>query len=189
MSDTNKITYGVSNVHVWPIVATSDAGVPTYGTKIKMPGATEVSLEAEGEIVKIYGDNIVYYSAAINNGYSGDITLLNIPEAFLEEVIGQVVDSNGALVEDASKLGTEFAMAFEFEGDASKRRHLFYRCSAGRPQIASQTKEDSIEANTYQISIEAMPRLDNSYVKVSIEDEAVEWYGTAPYEADAEESE
>lgn len=182
MPDTNKITYGVSNVHVWPITATSDAGVPTYGTKIKMPGATEVSLEAEGEIVKIYGDNIVYYSTEANNGYSGDITLLNIPESFLTDVLGQTTDSNGVLVEDASAISKEFAIAFEFEGDVSKRRHVLYRCSAGRPQIASQTKEDSIEANTYQLSIEAMPRLDNSHVKASTADTTLEWYGTAPYE-------
>lgn len=182
MPDNNKITYGVSNVHVWPITATSDAGVPTYGTKIKMPGATEVSLEAEGEIVKIYGDNIVYYSTEANNGYSGDIILLNIPEAFLTDVLGQVADDNGVLFEDASATSKEFAIAFEFEGDVSKRRHILYRCAAGRPQIASQTKEDNIEANTCQISIEAMPRLDNSLVKASTADTALEWYGTAPYE-------
>ena len=44
----NKITYGLSNAHVWPITSTSDEGVPTYGTIINLPGATELSLDAEG---------------------------------------------------------------------------------------------------------------------------------------------
>lgn len=188
MTDKNKITYGVCNVHVWPIISTSDAGVPTYGTKIKVPGATEMSLDAEGDTVKIYGDNVVYYSASVNNGYSGDLTVLNIPETFYKNILGMLEDDNGVLVEDASKNGAEFAMAFEFDGDVSKRRHVFYRCTAGRPQVASQTKEDTIEANTHQISIEAMPRLDNSIVKATTEDNTSDaysgWYGTAPYAVD-----
>ena len=40
----NKITYGLSNAHVWPITSTSDAGVPNYGAIINLPGATELSL-------------------------------------------------------------------------------------------------------------------------------------------------
>ncbi len=185
MGDKNKLTYGLSNVHVWPITATSDEGVPTYGTKIKVPGAKEVTLSAEGEVVKFYADNIVYWTAEANNGYSGTLTIVEVPEAFAQEILKQVKDVNGVLVEDASSTGVEFAMAFEFEGDVNKKRHIFYRCTAGRPDVASQTKEENIEPNTSQLTINAMPRLDNHYVKATVADAASSayenWYGEAPY--------
>ena len=76
-------------------------------------------------------------------------------------------------------------MAFEFEGDVNKKRHIFYRCTAGRPDVASQTKEENIEPNTNQLSINAMPRLDNHYVKATVADDTSSaysnWYGESPY--------
>ena len=185
MGDKNKLTYGLSNVHVWPITGTSDAGVPTYGSIIKVPGAKEVTLSAEGEVVKFYADNIVYWTAEANNGYSGTLTIVEVPEAFAQEILKQIKDVNGVLVEDASSTGVEFAMAFEFEGDVNKKRHIFYRCTAGRPDIASQTKEENIEPNTSQLTINAMPRLDNHYVKATVADSTSSaysnWYGESPY--------
>lgn len=186
MPDKNKITYGLSNVHVWPITATDNTGKPTYGTVISLPGAKEMSLSAEGDTATFYADNVLYWSAEANNGYSGSVTIAEVPEEFAEKILNQIKDTNGVLVEDANATGTEFAMAFEFEGDANKKRHVFYRCTAGRPDVASSTKEDNIEPNTQEISITAMPRLDNNYVKASVSDPSSSayssWYGTTPYE-------
>ena len=186
MSDANKITYGLSNVHVWPIVSTDAAGKPTYGTVIIVPGAKEMTLSAEGDTSSFYADNILYWTAEANNGYSGSLTIAEIPEEFAKEILNQLVDTNGVLIEDATATGTEFAMAFEFEGDKSKKKVLFYRCTAGRPDVGSSTKEDNIEPNTQELSITAVPRLDNHYVKASITDATSSayqnWYGEAPYE-------
>lgn len=181
----NKITYGLSNAHVWAIESTDDAGKPTYGSIISLPGATELSLDAEGSSDPFYADDTTYYQGVSNNGYSGSITLADIPQEFLTTVMGQEVDANGAIFENADVTPKEFAIAFEFKGDQKKRRHLFYRCTATRPSVASTTKEDSISPNTMELSFTAIPRLDNADVKVSIEegDKAYEsWYGTAPYE-------
>ena len=184
--EANKLTYGLSNVHVWPILSTDSSGTPTYGSIINVPGAKEVTLSAEGEVLKFYADNIIYWTAEANNGYSGTLTIVRVPDAFAEQILKQIRDSNDVLVEDASSTGVEFAMAFEFEGDINKKRHIFYRCTAGRPDVASSTKEENIEPNTQQLSISAMPRLDNHYVKATVEDSSssayADWYGTAPYE-------
>lgn len=181
----NRVTYGLSNVHVWPITATSDAGVPTYGTKIKMPGAVELSIDPEGSSDPFYADDSVYYQGTANNGYSGSITFADIANAFLTTVMKETVDTNGAQFENADVEPLEFAMAFEFKGDVKKRRHLLYRCKATRPGIASNTREDNISPNTNELSFSAMPRLDNNDVKTKAEesDEAYAvWYGDAPYE-------
>lgn len=186
MADKNKITYGLSNVHVWPITETSAEGKPTYGSVIKLPGAKEMSLSAEGDTATFYADNVIYWTAEANNGYSGSVTLAEMPEEFAEKILNQIRDKNGVLLEDSTATGCEFAMAFEFEGDVNKKRIIFYRCTAGRPDVGSSTKEDSIEPNTQEISIKAVPRLDNHFVKASISDAKStaysSWYGTTPYE-------
>lgn len=180
----NKIIYGLNNVAVWPIASTSDAGVPSYGTKIAVPGAVSLSLDAEGSSDPFYADDTVYYEGVANNGYSGSLTIADIPKAFLTGVMGETVDANGALLENADTQPKEFAMAFEFKGDASKRRHVFYRCKATRPSVASSTKEDSVSPNTNELSITARPRLDTGVVKARAEETDTaysSWYGDAPY--------
>lgn len=180
----NKITYGLSNAHIWPILSTSAAGVPTYGTIINVPGSTELTLDAEGSSDPFYADDQVYYQGTANNGYSGSLTLADIPVEFLTNVMGETVDANGARIENADVQPKEFAIAFEFKGDEKKRRFLFYRCKATRPSVASTTKEDAISPNTQELSFVAMPRLDNSNVKARCEegDNAyANWYGSAPY--------
>ena len=181
----NKITYGLCNVAVWPILSTSDAGVPSYGTKIAIPGATEMSLDAEGSSDPFYADDQVYYQGVSNNGYTGSITFADIPKAFNQNVMGETVDANGAVIENANAQPKEFAIAFEFKGDVSKRRHVFYRCKATRPSVASSTKEDSISPNTQELPFSALPRLDDGTVKARCEETDTayaSWYGdSAPY--------
>ena len=65
MSDktTNKVTFGLSNVHIWPITSTDDTGKPTYGTVFAQPGATEMSFDAEGSSDPFYADDGIYYRA------------------------------------------------------------------------------------------------------------------------------
>lgn len=182
---TNKVTYGLSNAHVWPITSTSDTGVPTYGKIINMPGSTQMSLKAEGSSDPFYADDNIYYQGVANNGYSGSFTFADIPEEFMEQIMGEEKDANGARFENANTQPKEFAIAFEFKGDAKKRRHLFYRCLATRPSIESSTKQDKIDPNTVELSFTATPRLDTGRVKSTAEEDDVAyttWYSDAPYE-------
>lgn len=185
--EKNKITYGLKNVVVWPITSTSAEGKPTYGTQIKMPGATEISVDAKGSSEPFYADDIVYTQNVSNSGYTGKLKMADVPAEFLKEVMGEKVDKNGAMLEFSDALPKEFAMAFEFKGDVKKRRHLLYRCTATRPAVGSKTKEDKINPNTPEINYTAMPRLDNGLVKSKAEetDTAYKtWFGTTPYEPD-----
>ena len=187
-SKKNKVTYGLKNVHVWPITSTDDTGKPTYGAVINWPGATELSMDAEGSSDPFYADDSVYYQGVANSGYSGSLTSADVPEEFLTKVMGEIVDTNGAHFESADAIPKEFAMAFEFKGDAKKRRHLFYRCTAERPSVGSSTKEDKVDPNTPEVKITALPRLDNSLVKAWAEEGETaydDWYGTAPVEQTA----
>lgn len=46
---------------------------------------------------------------------------------------------------------------FQFEGDKTATRYVMYRCTASRPDLASQTTEESITPVTETLDIKAIP--------------------------------
>ena len=94
MSDktTNKVTFGLSNVHIWPITSTDDTGKPTYGTVFAQPGATEMSFDAEGSSDPFYADDGIYYRPVSNTGYSGKLTVADLVSAFRTQILKEIVE-------------------------------------------------------------------------------------------------
>ena len=159
----NKVKYNLKNVHAAKITETVTDGVSTftYATPKAIPGAVSISLDAEGESNPFYADGIVYFRTVTNNGYSGDLEIALIPEWFRTEILQETLDSKGVLME-SSDVGesVKFALLFEFDGDINAIRHVLYNCTASRPSIESETKEDTIEPGTETLSITADPRSD-----------------------------
>ncbi len=163
----NKIKFGLRNCYF--AVATDDGnGVLTYSTPKPLKGAKTLSLDAQGESNPFYADDIIYFQSAANNGYSGTLELALIPDDFLKDVLGETTSTNGLQVEKANAATVEFALLFEFQGDANATRHAMYRCTATRPQVGSATKEASIDPQTETLNITAMPRISDYIVKSKI---------------------
>lgn len=150
----NKIKYGLSNVYIAEATIASD-GTATYQTPVAVPGAVNLSLEPQGENSPFYADNIVYYMVATNTGYQGDLELALIPDSIRKLIFGEIEDDNHLLVEDADAQLGHFALLFQFEGDESATRHVLYNCTAARPTVASQTKEDTTTPVTETMTITA----------------------------------
>lgn len=168
MSETNnKVKFGLSNVHIAKI--TEADGEITYGTPFPMPGAVGLTAEPEGDTTPFYADNIKYYIAVANNGYTGDLEIAMTPEEFLTQILGQEKDTNGALFESSDDVNARFALMGEIEGDAKKRRFIYYDCTATRPSAEMNTVEESKEPQTDTISITMAPRSSDKVIKAVIE--------------------
>jgi phi13 family phage major tail protein len=163
----NKVKFGLSNVHIAKI--TEQDGQLTYGTPFAMPGAVALSADPEGETTPFYADNIQYYVAVSNNGYTGELEIAMAVKEFLTQILGQQEDTNGALFESSDDVNARFALMGEIEGDVKKRRFVYYDCTAARPSSEMNTVEDTKEPQTDTIEITMSPRATDRVIKAVIE--------------------
>ena len=164
----NKIKYGVKNVH-YAVATLDENNAATFGTPVALPGAVSLTLDQEGENNNFYADNRVYFTAFGNDGYTGSLELALIPDSFRTDVLGEVLDNKGVLVENQNAQTVHFALMFQFEGDEHATRHVIYNCVASRPSVSGNTKEAAISPETETINITAtsiyLSALDMDIVK------------------------
>lgn len=182
-----KIKYGLRNVYY--AKATDDGtGNLTYDTPVRIAGAVNMSLDAQGDTTPFYADDIVYFSSTANNGYSGTLEVALIPDSFRKDILGETEGTrDSVLYEYANAPTVEFALLFEFQTDENATKHCMYRCTASRASVAGQTKEDTITPQTETLNIVAMPRIDDYLVKAkcpSTSSAYADWY-TAVHEPTA----
>lgn len=165
MADKNKVRYGLRNVHVCAI--TENAGAITYNTPVAWKGAKSLTLDPEGDTNTYYADNTAYFTTNSNNGYSGSLEMSEIPEEIEKMIFNTVTTEEGNLAEDANVLPNNVALMFQFEGDVSATKHIFYKVVFARPNVEGETKEESTDPKTTSMDITAVPveQGDHQWVK------------------------
>lgn len=156
MPETNKIRFGLSNVHVGTITISED-GEPTFSVPKAYPGAVNMTLSAQGDQSVFYADNIAYYVTNTNNGYEGELEMAYLFDWFEQEYLGNVVSNEGMLVELASAPEQQAYIMFQFEGDKNATKYIIYNATFGRPDIEGSTKEDTTDPNTTTIPFTTVP--------------------------------
>ena len=165
---SNKVKFGLSNVHYAKMIVANDGSI-SYATPVHIPGAVNLSLDPQGDESPFYADNIKYFNDYANNGYTGDLEMAKIPDSFLTDILGQTVDSNGAIIESSNDVASKFALMFEVDGDVNKKRTVYYNCTASRPQAEASTTNETKEPSTDTITITASARDTDNKVRASIE--------------------
>lgn len=160
----NKVKYNIKNAHYAKQNEAED-GTITFEAPVPVKGAVSVSFDANGDITPFHADGIQYFVSAANNGYEGDAEFALIPDQFREDVLKEQRDEKGVLHEISETGDTQkFAFLFEFDGDQKAIRRVLYNCTATRPSIESETKEENVEPGTETITISNSP-LPNGRVK------------------------
>lgn len=170
----NKVKYGLSKVYYAIATIDSTTHAATYATPKAFPGAVSMSLDQQGELTPFRADNIDYWVGNSNNGYQGDLEMALITDDFRKDILGQVEDANGMIVELKDVEAVHFALLFQFEGDDKATRHVLYNCTATRPAAAGSTTTDTIEPQTETVQVTASSIFNTSFgqeiVKASCKD-------------------
>lgn len=185
-----RVRYGISNVY-YAEATEGTGGALTYATPVAVPGAKSMSFSPAGNEVRENADNVTWYSTTTNNGYTGTIEFEDTAacDAFLANVLGHTVGTDGTILESANDVGKEFALLFQFELAGSTetgKRGCFYRVTASRANLEGQTKEDSITVNTNTVNFTALPRINDDAIKlsaVSTDSAYATWFSAVPEQA------
>lgn len=161
----NKVKFGLKNLYYALAQINEQDNTATYKPPVRWPGAVSLSMAAQGGESKFYADDGIYFATAANNGYSGDLEAALVPKSFLLDVLGEMEDANGVVVDDTNAVPACFALLFEFQGDQHGRRHVLYNCTASRPDVASKTKGETIDPQTEKVTITAAPIHNNELNK------------------------
>lgn len=185
MAELSKVRFGIAKAYYAPISG------DTYGTPVALPGAVSLTLNREGSDPETFwADNIAYYvTPAANGGYTGTLTLAIVPDKFRQDILGEVADDNGMQVEISDAVGKSFALMYEVEGDADKKRYVFFNCTAQRVAGEANTKSDSTNPDTQELEFTAIGKdftfggETKNIVKGSAEEAAsafAGWYASVP---------
>lgn len=139
----NKVTYGLENAH-YAKLTFGLGGEPTFATPVPLAGSVEFKMDPETNSVEFAADNdSQYFTEDENNGYSGTLTIANMPLSFRQDILGEVInEKDGTITELADAKFSPFALLFQFDGDKTKTRHLIYYCNGSRATISSKTGKD-----------------------------------------------
>ena len=188
----NKVEFGLRNAHYAEVTLDEVTNALTFGIPVRLPGATSLTLDASGDLIRFKADDVDYYTNPNNQGYEGTLTLARVPDSFKKAILGEEQTEGGVMVENADAQTKRFALMFEFQGDKKATRHVMFYCSANRSSVGSTTK-DSGDPNTTDLSIIVSPRPDNNQVKAKSTTETTDeiynaWY-TKVYEKSSETTE
>lgn len=165
-----RVRYNIKNVH-YALATQGTGGALTYGTVKSLPGAVSIALEASGEEFTEYADGVEWFKQALNNGYSGPLELEELTDDFRQDCLGEEKDLADVMFENSKAVMHEFALGFQFDyaddPTVTGKRTWLFRCKASRPGISGSTKTDTIDPAHESVTINAMPRINDDYVKAS----------------------
>lgn len=150
----NGIQYGLEDV---AYRVENDDG--TYGPEKVIDWPVNLTLDPQSQLLKFYANDSVAASIETDDGFSGSLEATYFPDDFLVDVLGQVRDSNGAILQGGGEKSKYFALRFKFKGDKYDKKRWACKCKATAPTGAHTTTEgSSINADHETINLTAIAK-------------------------------
>lgn len=178
MSDSKGVRFGISNAHYALYTEGTGGATGTYATPVAMPGATQLTLTPQGNTWTFYADNIAYETGSSNTGYEVSLTIAVIGDQAKIDLLGYVADSNGVVYESADAESKSCALLWQFDGSKVKKRGILYNVKFTRPTETGNTKTDSVDPDTDEMTGVAIGRditiggVVTNVIKASVTNEA-----------------
>lgn len=160
MANSAKVRFGLKNVHYAPMHV-SEAGVVSWDTPLRFPGAVNLDMAPQGDTNTFYADDVAYYTSTRNDGYQGDLEVALVPDHFAINVLAEKLDSTDKVqVEYADVESNPFALLFQISDDVTGTLFVMYNCTCTRPNTTGKTLDNSKTPNTEKLTITASPMAD-----------------------------
>ena len=148
----NIVEFGVSELRVGTYTV-GDSGEVTMGAPVALPGAKSISLDPEGDEIKFYADDKVYWSGYSDNGFSGTMEVALFTDAFKTAFMGYVTLADGGIAAIKGADRKKVYIAFQSKGDALGRRGILYNVTLGGIKREYASIEDKKEPITESMDI------------------------------------
>lgn len=131
----------------------------TYGPEKPIDWPVNLTLDPQSQVLKFYANDRLAASVETDDGFSGSLEALYFPDDFLVDVLGQVRDSDGAILAGGGAISKYFALHYMFKGDKFNKKRWACHCKAAPPTGSHTTTEgSSINADHETIQITAARR-------------------------------
>lgn len=147
MSETNKVRFGLSNLHIGTYTVAAN-GTVTMGSPVAQTGAVSLTLDPETAESVFYADNEKYYVEDEDNGFTGELETAKFDDDFLTTFLNYVAMSGGGVGQVANRTKPKVYIAFEIAGDVHARRTILYNVTLGNISFSHSTTEDTKEPQT-----------------------------------------
>ena len=165
-----KVIFGLSDVAYCKMTESvvSGATVISYGNPKKIPGAVSLTLDVEGDDSDFYADNGVYATFDANNGFSGELTIADIPEDVYTDLLVCYKDTSSSLItEIAGAAKAYFGLMFKLSSNSDPVGVKLYKCSLSRPGMSANTTTETTDPDTPTLTLRVMPIETSSGVSVT----------------------
>lgn len=150
-----KVVYGLKNVHY----AVFNEETKTYGEWKRIPGAVNLTADAEVNQNDFYADDIVYATINSSSKETGSIEFAALTKEIEQDLLGYKEDATSGLSYISTEpKNTTVALGYEVAGNENKQRGVRYNVKFTPPTQNANTMTDSTDPDTVTMDYTAIGR-------------------------------
>lgn len=168
---------GIDKLYFAPM---KDEQLETYYKPVQIGYVQEFSIEPEQESVSQYGDNRAIETASAMGAITGTLTLTGIRPDREALILGHQFDeTTNAVLKKANTIAPMGAVLYRrLKADGTYRYKVLYKGRFGLPKEETTTREDKIEFQGSEFTINFVPRLKDEFYEFQVDppkDKSKEW--------------